>query len=526
MNERKAILTCSTKYTSSPLKFPSDDVDAIASVLKRRCKFKEDDIKKIVHQNRCEDNSFIENLKKICSDIDEEKKDTYELIVFYYSGHGIYKEEEQTSFIEISDGYTVSIKEIMEIISTVKSKNRCFIIDACQSGGFSLEMTPKRRKVDRTHIYHSKGTYCMFGSTKNKLSYEPSSNKNIKNSYYTHFIVEALDTRTNYIDDVISIKAVDDYISKKTSQYTGFDQITSSVVNSDGYLPFGYWDEELEDIGDWNKSENNSEIHLDYQEDNAVNYLVEQIKQFFNSEGFFPVWNITDPLKDLSQPAIDHLNKKLGLTNKQYNGKPLINGLLSANHKHNFLSFILREPNVYIDINHKDTEGRTALVEAIYTDNDNDYIVNDMIRDLFIKGYKLNEDEKNTFRKQIIDRSVNGKQIDRIVVAFICNTLKEENLIRKSKKIEKIMFSFFSFRLPVVVHYKGNRLSIANNFLEHYKDFSRLFIKALHEYGYYDEFKTKDSFIKKVSIINKESPYQKDDYDDVLYPFFPELFKK
>lgn len=531
MNKRKAILTCSTKYTSSPLKFPSNDVDSIASVFKERCKFEEDDIKKIVHQSGCEDNSFIENLKKICEDIDAEKKDVYDLIIFYYSGHGIYKNSEQMSFLQISDDNYIPIDEIMNITLKVKSRNTYFIIDACESGGISLEMTPKIKKTARTHIHHSDSTYCMFGATKDKLSYEPSTKhiikKNIKNSYYTHFIIEALNTRANYSDDTISIKIVDDYASKKTPQYTGFDQIPFSTMQSVGFFPLGFWDQkdDFDDINDWNKNQEDSEVYLHHQEDLIVEYLIQKIQQLFIDKDFVSMFNITEPLEELSPPAIDHLNKKLDLTNKEYDSKPLVNGLLSSNIKNHFLSFILREPKIYIDVNLKDTEGKTALAEAIDTDRDNE-LVNDMIRDLFIKGYKLSEDEENSFKEQIRNKSVRGKQIERMVVALVCNKLKDESLIRKFKKIEKIMFSFLSFRLKVVVGYKINHLALANNFLEHHKDFSSLFIKALRKYGYYNEFKTKASFIKKENIIKTESPYQEDAYNDILRLFFPQLFEE
>lgn len=159
------------------------------------------------------------------------------------------------SYVQISDDSYVPIDEIIEIVSGVNARNKYFIIDACQSGGFSL-MKPKG-KIQRQYTFNSKGVYCMFGTTKHQLAFEPSIKdvirKKINNSFYTHFIAEALNTKSNYNEDTISIRIVDDYASKKTPTYTNFEQIPFSTTEMAGYFPFGFWQEtkELDNISDY-----------------------------------------------------------------------------------------------------------------------------------------------------------------------------------------------------------------------------------------------------------------------------------
>ncbi len=307
MNLRKAIITGSVKYSQSPLNFPQNDVELISETLQKRCKFANADISTIVHDMESSDVDFISKVSSICGDIEQERKNILDLVIFYYSGHGVYRASEGKSFIQISDSEFISINDIIDVISTINAKNKYFIIDACQSGGFTA-FAPKGNTL-RKYSFNSEGIYFLFGTTKNLLAFEPTIEqairKKINNSFYTHFISEALNEKRNYTDNTISIKVVDDYATKKTTLYTNFDQIPFTTTQVAGYFPFGFWEEtkELSDISEWKQEKTNNEAYSNNQEVQIIDYLVDKIHKIYNKELYFLTSYEKDLLINLSQPA-------------------------------------------------------------------------------------------------------------------------------------------------------------------------------------------------------------------------------
>lgn len=529
MNPRKAILTSSIKYIKSPLEYPQKDVELIEDVLTCRCQFENVDITKILHSDQNEDITFLEQIKTICDNLNREKTNSYDLIVFYYSGHGVYKSDEKMSFIQISDDYHIAIDEIITIISQVKAKNKYFIIDACQSGGFSL-MKSKGKSL-RQFTYNSEGIYCMFGTTKDLLAFEPTTRdvitKNIRNSFFTHFIAEALNTKSTYTDNTISIKAVDDYASKKTPTYTNFDQIPFSTTQSTGYFPFGFWTEpsELSDISEWQRKEDSISSYTPSHEVQFVEYLANKITSLFNEENTLIFVSDKEALSKLSQPAKDLLNHKLDLTNKKFEEKPLINGLIAnpSDKKYSFLREILELPEIEIDLQLTDEKGYTALYEAIHRFG---YSSHYIMQYLFIRGYNISTKENEYLDQLMNDKSTRPEVFENIIWAFIYNMLKTKELILKAGRKESIINSILSFRLNRVIGYKLNFAGLANNFMNSYKEFSVLFLKALKTYNQYDELKKRPAFIKKEKEFLEQMPFQDNEYDDMLIILFPELYNE
>lgn len=527
MNLRKAIITGSIKYKESHLNFPDKDMKLIENTLLKRCALQESDITCILHNNKSEDYSFIEKLENTCQKLEQGRTNSYDLIVFYYSGHGVFKTEEQISYIQISDETFIAIDEIINTVSKVNAKNKYFIVDACQSGGFSL-MKPKG-KLQRQYSFNSNGVYCMFGATKHQNAFEPSLRdiirKKINNSFYTHFIAEALNTKSNYHEGTVSIRIVDDYASRKTPSYTNFEQIPISTTETSGYFPFGFWDEEkqLEDISVWeNQKEEIS--YTSNQESDIVNYLANKIISMFSDERYLFIIPDKEMLSRLSQPAKDLLNEKLDLKNKIYNGKPLINGLLSVEgfEKYSFLTFILEQQEIEVDITSKDDRGKSALFEAIQNKK---YSAHYIIELLFMRGYQLSEEDASYLDTEFKNPSVRPEILENIAIAIICYKLNDSELITKFRRVERAVFSILSYKKNKVIGYKMNHTALANNFLQHHKDFSNIFLKALKVYKHYDLLKAKPSFTKKESEILAEMPFQETGYDDIFMILFPEIFK-
>lgn len=528
MNLRKAILTCSKKYSESPLTYPEQDMKLIGITLQNRCLYEKTDIVNIVHSQEDEDSTFIDRIKETCINLDKERTNLYDLVVFYYSGHGVYKPAEQMSYLQISDTTYVPIAEIIEVVSGINARNKYFIIDACQSGGFSL-MTPKG-KIQRQYTFNSKGVYCMFGTTKNQLAFEPTIKDAIKrkvhNSFYTHFIAEALNTKSNYHEDTISIRVVDDYASKKTPTYTNFEQIPFSTTEVAGYFPFGFWTEskELKDISEWVDTNKTPIQYSSNKEIDIVHYLATKIKKLYSEENYFFNYFDKELLSNLSQPAKDLLNEKLDLVNMKYNEKPLVNGLITSedNQKYQFLIFILENQSIELDLTLKDENGNTALHEAVHNLKSYSHYI---IQSLFIRGYKLNDTEEASLIEKFKGNTTRPEHLENITLALIYYKLSNPELISKSQKITGVILSILSFKINRIVGFKINHTALANNFLHHHQDFSTIFIKALKHYGYYDTLKTKPSFVNKENLVFETMPFQETEYDEVLKKMFPELYE-
>lgn len=527
MNLRKAIITGSLKYNGAPLNYPDKDMKLIKDTLIKRCNLDKTDIVSILHQHPNKDSTYIERIKAECKKLESKRTNSYDLIVFYYSGHGVYKEDEQMSFLQISDEEYVPVDEIVEIVSGVKAKNKYFIIDACQSGGFSL-MKPKG-KLRRQYSFNSKGVYCMFGTTKHQLAFEPSIKeairKKINNSFYTHFIAEALNSKTNYNDNTISIRVVDDYASKKTPTYTNFEQIPFSTTEISGYFPFGFWNEtkELKDISEWENKDKDITQYSPNKEIDIVNYLADKIKKLYSEENYFFSSPDKELLLNLSPPAKDLLNEQLDLANMKYNDKPLVNGLIKSDdsNKYRFLIFILENQSIVLDLTLKDKIENTVLYDAVHNSK---FYAHYIIQLLFIRGYKLNEMEETYLIENFNSNATRPEHLENITLALICHKLSNPELIEKSQKIIKVFFTILSFKTNRIIGFKLNHTALANNFLQHNQEFSNVFLTALKEYNFYNTLKTKPSFVKKETAIRESMPFQETAYDEVFKKMFPELY--
>lgn len=523
MNKRKSIVTGSIKYSKSQLVYPKLDVGAIKQILSKRCKFKEEDVATIIHDEELNDEDYLKKIQNICYKLDYNKTDSYDLILFYYSGHGVYDTAKEKSFLQISDKTYVEIDRIIEMISNLKAKHKYFIIDACESGGYTLMRRKGMYKEQRKYIYNSSGVYCMFGTTKDKEAYEPASqkmiNKGIQNIFYTHFILEALNTKRLYHEDgTISIKIIDDYASKHTLKNTNFDQIPFSSTESAGYFPLGFWGEtiEREDISVWK----NERIFANNNTNNDIADLIFSIKKLFIESDGYLGFTERKALSKLSQSSKELLNREINLPNKKYKNKPLINGLIGDSQKRPLLTFLLEEDNIYIDLSLEDNDGNTVLIEAI---NNSNHIYSYIIWQLFIRGYQENKNDIN-FLNTSFKKRTTYETLMNVTVAIICIKLRNKKLISKAKDIESLLLKILSFKKGKVIGSNINHNALATTFFDRNKQYAFVFIKALKKYGYYDNLIKRPKFKNKIINIQQELPYQNSEYDDVLKKIFPELF--
>lgn len=536
MGIRKAIISGSVKYIKSPLGYPKKDVEELSNVLKHRCNFMSEDIAQIIHDDSSDDMTFMSKIESCCQEICNNKTDIYDLVVFYYSGHGFFDKIKNTSCLQISDEHHITIDDIIYCITKIKAKNKYIIIDACQSGGFSLIKQPKG-KEERKLSYNSEGLYLLFGTTKELFAFEATLRdeikRNIRNSFFTHFIIEALNKKSLYLDNTISIKVIDDYASKKTAQYTDFDQIPTASTQTSGYFPFGFWNDtdDLVDINKWESDlQANPESMLLSRETGILNSIEEHLMKLYSENNIGYILNSWDKeyLSKLSSPAKDILNRKLDLANKKYCDKPLINGLISTigtnQDKYYFLQYILDLDDIDINVNLKDCDGLTSLKESLNCKDK--YKSSSLIYLLFQRGYIMTSEEETELLGILSANSATPDIITNIAMSIVYKNMKDNEDRSKAYKISRIFLSLISLKYNRVIGYKfPNILALSNNALNSYKEFSTIYLRACKKYNRYDELNTKPSFTKKVEQIQNETPFQDSLYDDIINTMFPELFE-
>ncbi|TAH20146.1 MAG: caspase family protein [Cytophagales bacterium] len=250
--KRYAIVIGSNNYESNRLNCTLKDAEDMKNILIKKCRFEAEDIELFTFELHNK-----ESISKIDEAFEKIKKvfiKGQDNFLFYFSGHGIAGKEENT-VLQISDNEEYDVREIYKKIANLKPKNDYLIIDSCYSGGKIKSKINNKNKLDKVFETYSKGSYCLFASTISQRARE----NGFSNGLLTHFILEVLNKKDKYTDNVMTIKGVDDYVSIKVPKEDmllhglpkNFNSLQTPVSNYDikGIVDyFAFWDEKEEEI--------------------------------------------------------------------------------------------------------------------------------------------------------------------------------------------------------------------------------------------------------------------------------------
>ena len=283
LERRFAIIVGSNCYDTKKLQYPLKDAQDMSNILQKRCLFKNEDIINLGFEINYT-GSIQETILKAFTEIESKGfiKNMHTFL-FYYSGHGIYKQKESKSYLELSDNEKISIQEIFDKINELGAKNSFLIVDSCNAGGRLNFVTATKNKLVKQLHYNSKGIYCLFGSTSSLLSYEPTPSQTIKhdirNGYLTHFLIEAIETPEKYTNGILGFSTIKDHTTINSQISTAFDQIpVFQTTHTEGVHPFAIWKEADKFV----KSKNSSpkpEIETNYQKRIEEVELVKRLEE-------------------------------------------------------------------------------------------------------------------------------------------------------------------------------------------------------------------------------------------------------
>jgi hypothetical protein len=235
---RYAILIGNNDYKDPklpPLNYAIKDVEDFGKMLEEHCRFPPGNIYSITNSAIPIQQQIEEALSKIKANF-RTKED---LFLFYFSGHGQYNKHEEQSNIIFEDGGELNVNDIIaSYFPGLNPKNSYLLIDACQSGPSLKRKGITTEKHIRVLDANASGMYMMFATQNIKSAFEDPK---YKNSYFTHFFIEAVKSEGLYdIDGLLTMQVIDNYIKKYVGKESEHYQVPVSELHGTGYKPFAF----------------------------------------------------------------------------------------------------------------------------------------------------------------------------------------------------------------------------------------------------------------------------------------------
>ncbi len=216
--ERYAILIGINDIEENGLIYCVKDVNDFADVLESFCLFKRKNIFKIISEKKQENLDVHVELENIIDSlINTYKIDSDDLLLIYYSGHGKFDTKKQESLLRFPK-YDLSTQKIKEYVDKLHPKHSIIIFDACFAGAKIFSKSFNLNKLKRKLHVDSDSVFGIYGSTTELEAYQIDK---LKNSLFTHHLIETIKNEKNYDEDgFLSIDSLASICSKKVYQHS------------------------------------------------------------------------------------------------------------------------------------------------------------------------------------------------------------------------------------------------------------------------------------------------------------------
>lgn len=346
---RFAIVIGINDYEDTPLYFCVNDAISVREILIDRCDFKSEDIFLLTSDKDESIKEMTGKYKEALRSIGENFRESKDSILFYFAGHGNYKEDKSNILFHDSE---YPIKEIHSEISALNPKVQTYVIDSCNSGGKVLTrgqepFLPQEYLIGK-YIENSDGAMLLYACGSNQLARETSE---MQHGLLTHEFLNVLDNEKLYDEDgILTPSIIQHHVLKQTSQNSNFEQVPVVENRITGIYPFALVKKEKEEI-----IKEVEPIEADQQ------FLEKQLPESLIDEHKLPISKNADSTNTIKQILYDK-KSRLKLQGS-------INALLAKKMEEILEDLKLDRPEYkvssYSDINYLDFEGVDILVKSL-----------------------------------------------------------------------------------------------------------------------------------------------------------------
>jgi hypothetical protein len=190
-----------------------------------------------------------------------------------------------------------------------------------------------------------------------------------------------------------------------------------------------------------------------------------------------------------------------------------------------FLDLILTTPEIELNVNEKDENGRTAF-QAIFENNKIHKFW--PIKSLFKANYLFTEKDKDFYLK--LENIEKNKKKKKLLLYEICNRLNDRDLADNVFDFAELLYIIESAKHNKVIAYNRNPDDIvwlANNAIQFHNEYWEYIELSFKNFGLWNKIEqldSKGSFEKKLKEFYSKMPEQKYDFDRLFIELYPEIY--
>jgi len=238
MPKKYALVIGNTEYTDSglaKLNAPGRDAEDFARALQLAEMAAFDEVVTLVNEN-------VPKLNEAIEDFFADKKPD-DLLVFYFSGHGV-RDDEGSLFLAVKStrkarlhSTAITAEFIRKLMDKSRSTRQVIILDCCNSGAFPQGQTKGDTAMGMAGSLQGYGRVVLTATDKLQYAWEGDTLIETNKSLFTHFLVKGMEGAADRDDDgKITVDELYDYAFDKVREVTPNQTPTKSATGQKGEI--------------------------------------------------------------------------------------------------------------------------------------------------------------------------------------------------------------------------------------------------------------------------------------------------
>ena len=238
MPKKYALVIGNTEYTDpglAKLNAPGRDAEEFAHVLQLAEVAAFDEVLTLINEN-------VPKLNEAIEDFFEDKKPD-DLLVFYFSGHGV-RDDEGSLFLAVKNtrkarlnSTAITAEFIRKLMDKSRSTRQVIILDCCNSGAFPQGTVKGDNTMGMASSLQGYGRVVLTATDKLQYAWEGDTLIETNKSLFTHFLVKGLEGAADRDDDGnITVDELYDYAFEQVRKATPNQTPTKSASGQKGEI--------------------------------------------------------------------------------------------------------------------------------------------------------------------------------------------------------------------------------------------------------------------------------------------------